>query len=124
MLLDPDTMLLQGKEYKVVGYGQTLVDTPMVPITALDADTPLAELFHINLKNPINRPKYEELLQLCEECFQGHARVSNLNRATIEDNYLNNTIFLLAACIILVAVMNFTILYRYILEKRSYVFRR
>lgn len=123
LLLDHDTMLLQGKKYKVVGYGSTLVDTPMVPIAALAVDTPLAEFFSINLKNPINRPKYEELLQLCQECFQDHVKVSNLNLAAMEDNHLNNTILLLAACIIFVAVMNFTILYRYILEKRSYVFR-
>lgn len=123
MLLDHDTMLLQGKEYKVVGYGETMPDTPMVPITALDPDTPLAEFFTINFKNPIDRPKYEELLLLCYTCFGGHVRVSNLNMAVIEDNHLNNTILLLAACIILVAVMNFTILYRYILAKRSYVFR-
>lgn len=123
LILDHDTMLLQGKKYKVVGYGSTLVDSPMVPITALDDDTPLAEFFSISFKNPINRPKYEELLQLCQGCFQNHVRVSNLNLAVMEDNHLNNTILILAACIILVAVMNFTILYRYILEKRSYVFR-
>lgn len=108
---------IQGKEYKVIGYHTQLL-TPYFPFESLDEDTTF-QMIAIHFNKPITSSVYNEIKEHFESTFGSAITVPDLEIPEPENYYLYNTIILISILIAILAAINFAVLYKYILSKRT-----
>ena len=109
---------IQGKEYEVIGY-HTQMATPYFPFESLDETTNFQELIDIVFKKPITISQYNEIKQNFELVFGDAVTVPDMDIPESENYYLYNTIIIISILIAVLAAINFAVLYKYILSKRT-----
>lgn len=109
---------VQGKEYEVIGY-HSLGYAPYVPFESLDDDTTFSLFIDIWFEAPITRPQYNELKNKFEGMFGSAITFPVMDIPESENYYLYNTIIVISILIALLAAINFAVLYKYILSKRT-----
>lgn len=109
---------VQGKEYEVIGY-HNWGTAPLLPFESLDDDTELEKSIFLTFDNPITRPQYNEVREAFERTFGDAVTVPDLDIPEAESYYLYNTIILISIMIAIFAAINFAVLYKYILSKRT-----
>ena len=108
---------IQGKEYEVIGY-QKFEEAPYVPLESLDDNTEFEHLIIVHFEKPITRSQYNEVRERFEDSFGSAITVPDLDIPEVENYYLYNTIIIISILIALLAAINFSVLYKYILFKR------
>lgn len=108
---------IQGKEYKVIGYHSQMI-APYIPFESLDETTELSKAIYIFFDKPLSRPDYNELKTSFEMTFADAITFPVLEIPESENYYLYNTIIIISIMIALLAAINFSVLYKYILSKR------
>ncbi|MCH5268509.1 MAG: ABC transporter permease [Lachnospiraceae bacterium] len=119
LTIDENTMRIQNKIYKVIGYSYIDNDRPTIPISSLDEDTPISEDIIFYLDAPIRKTQYDFLVKKTRENLKELAIVEGLSLPSDDAVYLYNTIILITIFIAIVSASNFAILYRYILSSRK-----
>lgn len=116
LMISDDTISFQGKEYKIIGTQR--MHPLIVPFKSLNDDTPIYTiLFHF--VKPITRSQYNEIKSVVYENFGDLASIPDLEIPESENYYLYNTIILISILIAILAAINFAVLYKYILSKRT-----
>ncbi|MBE6845703.1 MAG: FtsX-like permease family protein [Ruminococcus sp.] len=111
-------IMVQNKEYEVIGYN-TVYSAPLIPFESLDEDTMFRDFIYISFENPITNAQYKEVKKNFEATFGDAVTVPDLDIPEAEIIYLYNTIILISIMIAVLAAINFAVLYRYILSKRT-----
>ncbi len=119
LAVDENTMRIQGKDYKIIGYGTIDNDRPTIPITSLDGTTPFAKNIIFHFKKPVRQEQYDVVAEKTEQIFGDRAVLEPANLPDDDAVYLYNTIIIVTIFITLVSAVNFAILYRYILSSRK-----
>ncbi len=109
---------IQGKEYEVIGY-HTQLATPYFPFESLDESTLFQDMIGIVFKNSITLLEYNEIRQNFEYVFGDAITVPDMDIPESENYYLYNTIIIISILIAILAAINFAVLYKYILSKRT-----
>lgn len=112
---DDETIIFQGSEFKVIGYGGLCTVT--VPFNSLKGDTVVNNITFVFDKF-ITRSQYDEIKEKMSNAFKDIADIPNLDIPESEQYYLYNTVIIISVMIALLSAINFAVLYRYILSKR------
>lgn len=113
------TIKLFGKEYEVIGIykGGTLL--PIVPFLTIP-DSLQLNGFGIMFYHNITRSQYNELINTANEVLPGKLIFDDLQFPDSDTIYQYNNIMLIAILISLVSAINFSMLYLYMIKKRSH----
>lgn len=109
---------IQGKEFKIIGW-HTQMLTPYIPFESLDENTEFNNTVVVTFENSITRPQYNEIKRNFEGVFGSAVTVPDMDIPESENYYLYNTIILISVMIAILAAINFAVLYKYILSKRT-----
>ncbi len=120
MAVGEDTLRIQGKNYKIIGYGIIDDDRPTIPFASLDRDTPFTGKIIFRFKDPIRQEQYDALAEKTEKVLGDLAVIEPVELPEEDAIYLYNTIIMITVFIALVSAINFAILYRYILASRKH----
>lgn len=116
LMVKDDKISFQGKLYDVIGIQK--MHPIIVPFNSLNEDTPINTiLFHF--KKPVTRSQYNEIKEIFSNNFGEIASIPDLDIPESENYYLYNTIILISVMIAVLAAVNFAVLYKYILSKRT-----
>lgn len=116
-LTAPNTLSLFGREYRVIGMNQQT--TLEIPLTALPADCALDPTFSIHFDRNIDHSVYNCLVETAGTVAPGVFIFPQMQFPDTESIYLYNNIMLISALIAVLSVLNFVLLYQYILQRRS-----
>lgn len=114
--INDETILFQDKEYKIIGV--QVFQGLMVPFESLNDDTPINSLY-MGFTKPLTRSQYEEIKEKISMAFGDLAEIPELDIPESENYYLYNTIIMISVLIAVLAAINFAVLYKYILSKRT-----
>lgn len=114
--INDETILFQDKEFKIVGV-QALYGL-IVPFESLNDNTPV-NLLYMGFTNPLTRSQYDEVKEKISMAFGDLAEIPELDIPEAENYYLYNTIIMISVLIAVLAAINFAVLYKYILSKRT-----
>ncbi len=109
---------IQNKEYEVIGYHKQLA-TPYFPFESLDDSTTFQEAIYLVFPKSMTNSQYKEIKMNFEGMFGSAITVPELDIPESENYYLYNTIILISIMIAILAAINFAVLYKYILSKRT-----
>jgi len=109
---------IQNKEFEVIGYHKQLA-TPYFPFESLDDSTTFQDVIGLIFYRPITKPQYSEVKSNFESRFGSAVSVPEMEIPESENYYLYNTIIVISILISLLAAINFAVLYKYILFKRT-----
>jgi ABC-type antimicrobial peptide transport system permease subunit len=109
---------IQNKEYEVIGYHKQLA-TPFFPFESLDESTTMQDFIDIMFSKPITISQYNDVRNNFESTFGDAVTVPDMDIPEAENYYLYNTIIVISILIALLAAINFAVLYKYILSKRT-----
>lgn len=116
LMINENTILFQGEEFEIIGIQR--MHALIIPFESLDDNTIIkSALFRFD--KPVTRSQYNEIKEKLEINFPGIAQVPELDIPEAENYYLYNTIILISVLIAVLAAINFAVLYRYILSKRT-----
>lgn len=115
LMIDDETILFQGKEFKIIGVQK--IHSLIVPFNSLAEDTPI-DAFLIHFIKPVTRSQYNEIKEKVSANFGELAVIPELDIPETENYYLYNTIIIISVLIAVLASINFAVLYKYILSKR------
>jgi len=110
------TISFQGKEYEIIGIQK--MHSLIVPFESLNSDTPINDLL-FNFVKPVTRSQYNEIKEKISGAFGELAVIPELDIPESENYYLYNTIIIISILIALLSAVNFAVLYKYILSKRT-----
>ncbi len=116
---DESTVIIQGKVYEIIGYQTWCDDNVMIPYSTLDDNTILSkEGLHLSLNKVITRKQYEEIDNIMVENFGDRVNVPDMTIPN-GDGELYSVVILISVLISVITMLNFAILYKYILMKRK-----
>ncbi len=116
MMNENGTISFQGKEYEIIGVQR--IHTLIVPFESLNSDTPIDDLI-IGFTKHMTRSQYNEIKEKISGAFGEIAVIPELDIPESENYYLYNTIIIISILIAILSAINFAILYKYILSKRT-----
>lgn len=108
---------IQDKEYEVIGYHKQLA-TPYFPFESLDESTTFQDFIVLVFYKPITNSQYIDVKNNFEAVFGSAVTVPDMDIPESENYYLYNTIIIISILIAILAAINFSVLYKYILSKR------
>ncbi len=109
---------IQGKEYEVIGW-HNQEPIPYFPFESLDETTTFQNYIDILFDRPVRRSEYKDIKNNFEKTFGSAVRVPNINIPENENIYFYNTILIISILIAFLASVNFSMLYKYVLSKRT-----
>lgn len=116
LMIDDNTIQFQGNKFKIIGVQK--IHPLIVPFNSLKDNTPINNIL-FSFKKPLTRSSYDEIKRVLMSSFGSLANVPDLDIPEAENYYLYNTIILISIMIAILAAINFAVLYKYILSKRT-----
>ena len=117
ILNDDQTITLFGKQYQIVGIYNAGGGTPIVSFLSVPDSLQLSGLAFMFRKN-ITNTQYQDIVTRAQNEIPGVLMFEDLDFPDAETVYLYNNIMLIAALIAVLTVINFAVLYRFIVAKR------
>ncbi|MBQ8515336.1 MAG: hypothetical protein IJ496_08050 [Ruminococcus sp.] len=114
---DEAHIMLFGKEYEVIGTYQAGGSCPIVPFLSIPDELKLTGI-GMSFDRNISRSVYNELLRTAEEMIPGKLSFPDLQFPDSDAIAIYNNMIGIAAVIVIFTMVNFAMLYHYVLEKR------
>ena len=116
--IDDDHISLWGEPFKIV-MQMNGSSTPIVSICAVPDDVQIREMLDFLFDKNIDRKRYDMLKETAEEIIPGKLVFPELPFPDNSSMYLYRNIMLISALIAALSVLNFVMLYHFILQQRS-----
>lgn len=116
-----DTVDFLGQTYTVVGTYRAGSLVPLVPFQTVPSELML-ETCSFRFSKPINRMVYDDLRQTAQAVLPGVFVFPDLPVTDLDSMQLYRNILLISVLISLLSVMNYGMLYSFIVKKRKYEF--
>lgn len=113
-----DSLILQGKTYRIVGCQIDSIDEPIVPLTSLEQNTPFHDQITIKLKKPVDVLLYRFMEKKVSASFGDKASLRMYEIPSDDAVYLYGSIIFVAFLIAVIAGINVSVLYYYVLQNR------
>jgi len=110
---------LFGNDYTVIGTYKGASSLPIVPFLTIPDSLQLTGV-GIMFYHNVTKAQYNELTSVAEDILPGKLVFDDLQFPDSDTVYLYNNIMLIAILISLVSAINFTMLYLYMVKKRSH----
>ncbi|MBR1833459.1 MAG: hypothetical protein IJ784_13715, partial [Ruminiclostridium sp.] len=124
-LTDEKNITIEGEPYEILRINRHLDGRMIFPITSLSDDKllwaePISnDVFTIRFNEPIKVSQYSELHDTIDQYFRGKVTTPSLKFKNADELYYYRTVLIISVLIALLVSVNMTVLYRYILERRS-----
>ncbi|MBQ8515339.1 MAG: FtsX-like permease family protein [Ruminococcus sp.] len=118
IMKDEDTIILFGREYEIIGEAPTTI-TPSIPFLSVPEDFIFDDIVILSFDNVINKPVYEELKMQADTVIPEKLIFPELDLPDPDSITLYNNIILISLLIAVLSLLNFAMLYHFVLEKRS-----
>lgn len=117
-----DAIRIQGKDYKIIGQ-QIWCPTPIVPFSSLEEKTVINKEngLLISFSKAMTTNQYDVLESVLKKNLQDSVVIPPMPSVIDSGVPLYNTMLLISVFIAVVAALNISILYRYILIKRAHI---
>lgn len=119
---DENHLTLYHSQTAIVGVTKSkgfFGNIPTVPFTVLPDDWKLGSFVGILFPRNIDRRTYDTLTATADEVLPGKLLFADMNFPDKDNIYLYNNIMLISALIAVLSVLNFVMLYHFILKRRS-----
>ena len=116
VIIDDSTVLLYGKEYKIIGTHNGFEFT--VPFLSVPAETTLSHFF-IDFEKPMTKKIYNTLIHTANEVIPGKLSFPELELPDSESLYIYHNIMMISVFIAALTIVNFAFLYNFIFSKRK-----
>ena len=116
LIIDDDTVLMFGKEYKIIGTSKAMMLA--IPFLSVPAETPAHDFAIIFEKIMTNRI-YDTLIDTANEVIPGKLDFPELELPDKESMYIYRNIMLISVFIAALTIVNFAFLYNFIFSKRK-----
>ena len=113
---DDETMLLYGEEYKIVGTSTSRMY--VVPFMTMPDDAEYM-FFYFHFSDAITRKQYDDLVSTAERAVPGKFTFDEPVFVDEQTLMMYRNIIAVAALIAVLAIVNFAVLYSFILNRRS-----
>ena len=110
---------LFGKHYTVIGEQSVLPQPPIIPFLSVPEDFRYDRIVILDFDSLMTRRQYQMLMDTAQEYIPNAISFPDLPLPDADSIMINNNMIFTAVLIALLSVMNFAMLYRYIMEKRS-----
>ena len=107
------------REYKVIGTYNGSGGNPIVPFLTVPDSVVLDQGFGIQFTRSVTRSQYNELKNIAETVMPGKLIFDDMQIPDPDNILLYNNIMLIAVLISGISAINFTMLYQYMVQKRS-----
>lgn len=114
---DAKTIQLQDRDYQVVATSN-FTTSPIVPFLSLDADTEMVEI-EISFHYAVSKAQYDDIKNTFEGNMGDLVHMPELTLYDSDNTKLNITVMYISIMIAVLAAINFSILYNYILIQRK-----
>lgn len=118
IMLDNGNMLIDEKEYEIIGYQHFTGGEAMIPYNSLNDDVEF-ELCLILFDEMLTTYTYDLICDIFKEEFGDIVSIGDLPTLDRDSYYTYKTVGLLVVLLAVVASLNFMILYMYIMDKRK-----
>lgn len=118
IIKDEDTLVINGDEYKIIGYQTWNIDGVMVPINSVADDTCI-EKFNVMFDRGITKDTYDCIAGIFKDRLGDLADVREIPGLDNDARFTYRTVMIIAVLTTLISSFNFMILYRYILSQRK-----
>ncbi|MCM1299820.1 MAG: hypothetical protein NC203_11880 [Firmicutes bacterium] len=115
---DDGTITLFGKKYEVVGVYNAGGGTPIVPFLTVPDELRILQ-FSITFERNITRSVYESLRQTAAEVIPDKLIFPELELPDRDSIAIYNNMIVIAVIISFLSIVNFAMLYRFVLKKRQ-----
>lgn len=109
---------LWGEQYEIIGTAEANA-LPTPPITAAPDDLELMPYLNLYFVNALTKAEYSGLKNTAEAVLPGMFRFEDISFPDRDSIYVYNNIILISVLIAVVSAVNFVMLYRCILKRRS-----
>ncbi len=121
---DDGTVTLFGETFEVVGEYNAGSDCPLVPFLTVPDDLEIRDFSLVFLTGDgdgsyITQAQYNELVSIADEVLPGILEYPELDFPDEDTTYLYNNIMLISVLISVLSVINFAMLYLFILKRRG-----
>lgn len=118
LLYDGDKVILWGRSFEVIGTaGGNSAPTP--PITAVPDELVLDPYFRVFLKIALTKEQYQSFKDTADRILPGMFHFEDISFPDSESIYVYNNIIIISVLIAVMSGINFVMLYRSILKRRS-----
>ncbi|MBQ8725310.1 MAG: hypothetical protein IJY74_06560 [Oscillospiraceae bacterium] len=118
LMKDEDTIIFLGKEYEIVG-DEEMAAIPSVPFLSVPEDFIFDDIVILDFDNVISKPAYEELRMQADMLIPEKLIFPELSLPDADSITLYNNIILISLLIAVLSLLNFAMLYHFVLERRS-----
>lgn len=109
---------LFGRPFQVIGE-TSVPGTPIIPFLSVPEDTRFTGIIAFAFSSNINKTIYDELKSAAETAIPGVLVFEEIEFPDNEAIYMYNNIMLISVLIAILSVINFAMLYHFILQERS-----
>ncbi len=113
-----DTLTIDGKDYKIIGYTIWVDDGAMIPIQSANDDICIDRVF-FDFDRGLTKETFDRISETFTDNLGDLAYIEPLPVIDKDSFYTYKTIILISFLITIIAGFDFLILYRYIMDKRS-----
>lgn len=114
-----DTIELFGKTYHIVGEVKESAPTPVVPFLSIPEDFIFNDVVILDFQSVVNKREYTDLKTQADTIISDKLIFPELNLPDADSITLYNNIILISVLIAVLSLLNFAMLYHFILEKRG-----
>lgn len=118
LMKDEDTIIFLGKEYEIIGDEETTT-IPSVPFLSVPEDFIFDDIIILGFDTVISKPAYEELKMQADMLIPEKLIFPELSLPDPDSITLYNNIILISLLIAVLSLLNFAMLYHFVLERRS-----
>ena len=118
IMVDETTLIIDDKEYEIIGYQSWSIDGAMIPIRSIDNDTYM-ENSAIMFDRGITKPTYDRIAETFNSKLGDLVYILELPTLDRDSYYTYRTVIIIAALTSFISALNFMILYKYIMSKRK-----
>lgn len=115
--VDDETICLFGEHYEVIGGGKIAGELQM-PFTSLP-DEQYIVIFEVQFSENLTRDIYNEMKEKANEIIPGKLYFPELEGIDRDDMAIYNNMIAISLCISILSVINFALLYHFVMEKRQ-----
>lgn len=115
---DEDTLTIDGKDYKIIGYTIWVDDGAMIPIQSTNDDICIDRVI-LGFDRGLTKDTFDRISDTFTSRLGDLAYIEPLPVIDKDSFYTYKTIILISFVITIIAGFDFLILYRYIMDKRS-----
>lgn len=116
---DENTIELFGKEYTVIGESKQGAVTPIVPFLSIPNDFIYDDTLVFTFTDTLDKQTYQTLQEYADEYIPNTVTFPELNLPDTDSIQIYNNIIIMACFISIVSILNFVLIWQYLLQRKK-----